>query len=317
MRDFSFENKGTKLYCTVWDDVPSPKGLVLLVHNMGDYCKRYQDFVDFLAANSYMVVAPDLRGHGRTCNGYDHRGEGDSDCFDHSVDDLYKLACYAISTYRLPLLMLGIGYGSFLTQSFIQRHGDMLCGAALLGTAQISGFRAFIGDTIVSTIAGFVDAKTPGTLLSNKICNAYDKRFADEKTRFAWLSRDKDEVRAYVGDPFCGAQFFLSLGFQQSFFRAVGRLYTRKRLSRIPTDLPIWLAGGTKDPVGDNGRRVRHLFETYATSGLSDLTMKLYADARHELLFETNRDEVYTDCLAFIDRCFAANRLPDNDTASA
>ena len=57
--------------------------------------------------------------------------------------------------------------------------------------------------------------------------------------------------------------------------------------------------------MGGNGALVSRLYEEYKALGLTDLAIKLYPDARHEILNELNKDEVYSDFLAFIDRVTA------------
>ena len=65
-------------------------------------------------------------------------------------------------------------------------------------------------------------------------------------------------------------------------------------------NLPVFLIAGTADPVGDFGRSVQNLYECYRRLPLADASIKLYEDARHELLNETNRDEVMNDVLEWI-----------------
>src|SRR4029453_10183049 len=76
----------------------------------------------------------------------------------------------------------------------------------------------------------------------------------------------------------------------------------RRNLERIPKHLPILLISGARDPVGENGRGVRRLLESDRAAGLTRVDMKLYEDARHELVNEINRDEVTADVLEWLDR---------------
>ena len=69
----------------------------------------------------------------------------------------------------------------------------------------------------------------------------------------------------------------------------------------VPKELPIYIFSGEKDPVGNNGKGIVKLYETYQGVGLTDVTYKLYKDGRHEMLNETNRDEVMSDVIAWLD----------------
>ena len=63
----------------------------------------------------------------------------------------------------------------------------------------------------------------------------------------------------------------------------------------VPKDLPLLIISGSMDPVGGQGKGVTKLKNMYDKVGIKDVTMKLYPDARHEILNEINRDEVMND----------------------
>jgi alpha-beta hydrolase superfamily lysophospholipase len=71
--------------------------------------------------------------------------------------------------------------------------------------------------------------------------------------------------------------------------------------ARIPKQLPISIIAGSRDPVGGNGRGVAQLVAAYRAAGLRRVTHRLYAEARHELFNETNRDEVTRHLIAWLD----------------
>ncbi|MDE5618197.1 MAG: alpha/beta hydrolase [Clostridia bacterium] len=72
-------------------------------------------------------------------------------------------------------------------------------------------------------------------------------------------------------------------------------------MTAVSKDLPIFIISGDNDPVGDNGKLVNRLYDTYKEYGLKDVTIKLYNGARHELLNEINKDEVYADVLRYFE----------------
>ena len=76
----------------------------------------------------------------------------------------------------------------------------------------------------------------------------------------------------------------------------------------MPHDLPILVFSGSVDHVGDAGKGPREVAEAYRSAGVADVTLTLYPDGRHEMLNETNRDEVTTDVLAWLD-----DHLPTRD----
>ena len=69
---------------------------------------------------------------------------------------------------------------------------------------------------------------------------------------------------------------------------------------KIDKDLPVFICSGAEDPVGLYGRGPQAVFNALNEAGLYDLEMKLYSGARHEILNETNRSEVYEDLLLWL-----------------
>jgi len=69
----------------------------------------------------------------------------------------------------------------------------------------------------------------------------------------------------------------------------------------VAKDLPVILASGTMDPVGDYSNGVKAGYEKLLQTGHNDVTLKLYENKRHEILNEVNKDEVYADLNKWIE----------------
>ena len=67
----------------------------------------------------------------------------------------------------------------------------------------------------------------------------------------------------------------------------------------IKYDNDVFIISGTADPVGEFSKGVKKLEKTYLKQGVK-AHVKLYEGARHELLNETNREEVFADIVNFI-----------------
>ena len=129
----------------------------------------------------------------------------------------------------------------------------------------------------------------------------YNKAIKNTSSEFSWLSRDESIVKMYDEDHFCGN--VLSNGFYKCFFDGLYRLYDG--MGKIPLDLPIYILSGDEDPVGKYGRGAKKLYEVYSKLGVKDLRIKLYPGARHEIINEINRAEVYQDILQWLtEHCF-------------
>ncbi len=63
------------------------------------------------------------------------------------------------------------------------------------------------------------------------------------------------------------------------------------------------MISGDRDPVGDYGRGVRKVYESFRRAGMEQIELKLYPGGRHEMLHEINKEQVYDDVLQFLQRC--------------
>lgn len=59
---------------------------------------------------------------------------------------------------------------------------------------------------------------------------------------------------------------------------------------------------GEDDPVGGQGKIVTKIYEIYRDSGVTDISLKLYPNDRHEILNEPNRFTVYNDIYDWLER---------------
>ena len=85
------------------------------------------------------------------------------------------------------------------------------------------------------------------------------------------------------------------------FIKGMVNLFDPLNEARIPKDLPVYIISGEMDPIGANNG-VKALVNRYRDDlGLSDVSYHIYSGARHEILNETNRDEVHKDLLAWLD----------------
>ena len=83
---------------------------------------------------------------------------------------------------------------------------------------------------------------------------------------------------------------------------SASRLVDPAELSRIRKNLPIYIFAGDKDPINHGLERLKPLAERYRAAGIADVSEKYYPQGRHEMLNETNRDEVLRDLVSWLQR---------------
>ena len=285
---------GKQISYAVWDEVQNPKAVVQIVHGMVEHIARYDEFARYLNENGYIAAGDDHRAHGETDR--DALGKAsEGDLFENTVKDLRQLTDIRKEEYGLPVVVLGHSYGSFLTQRYLTYGADKIAACILSGSALMGRGTARLGRSIAKgKLKKHKD--DDGTVFANMTFKRYDKKFREEGIN-AWTTRDTEIVGRYNVDPLCS--FMCSNGFYYYLFNGLISIADADN-ENIRKDLPLMLIAGDKDGVGAYGKLVKKLAEKFKNLGLSPV-LKLYPDARHEVLNETNRAEVYADVLAFLD----------------
>lgn len=253
------------------------RGVVQLLHGVGEHAGRYGNLIAALTAAGFHVYADDHRGHGRT----GIRQHGDPARLGRlgrgglraAVDACWRLT-EIIGDERpgLPLVLLGHSWGSFLAQKLLNAHPEAYDAVILSGSAHL----------------------TPRDLNAAPLNARWKGPDADG---LEWLSRDPAVWQAFHDDPLTTEVPLLKL------FGPIeaARLYGRPRRD-LGHDVPLLLIVGGDDPVG-GPRSVHKLADGYRSrSGLTDVTTLVYADARHELFNELQQEQVRADVLAWLDR---------------
>jgi len=72
-------------------------------------------------------------------------------------------------------------------------------------------------------------------------------------------------------------------------------------VAAIRQGFPVYIFSGTADPIHANLAWLDKLVARYTEVGL-DVTTRYHAEGRHEMLNETNRDDVVADLVAWLER---------------
>ena len=296
MKNFKEVLKGKDGYefsVSFWLPDGKIKGIVQILHGMVEYIDRYDDFARYLCNLGFAVAGDDHRGHGFTA-GEENLGKvPDGHTYFDTVDDAIILTDYLQSKYPdVPTIVFGHSYGSFLAQGYIQQNSDKINGCVLCGSARMDNSDVKMGRKVANMQFKLYGKDKPAHLIRKLSFGGYDKPFKHEK-RNAWLNRDVDACEKYNNDKFCN--YTMSIGFYKYFFDGLIKIYEQERLDKINKDLPLFIISGDKDPVGNMGKLVRELYDLYVDNGIKNVKIKLYNNARHEILNELNKAEVYQD----------------------
>jgi alpha-beta hydrolase superfamily lysophospholipase len=300
----SFTVKGADdllLHCYQWLPAGEVKAVVQIAHGMSEHGGRYQRFAQFLNDAGYGVIAHDHRGHGLSIPEGQAPGHmADTDPWGKALEDLY-LVNQQIAA-RLPgkkIILLGHSMGSFLAQDYMAQHGNSIAAVALSATNGPPGPLVKVGQLLAKLEKLRLGAKGHSPLILAMVFGAYNKAFKPNRTEFDWLSRDEAEVDKYVADPLCG--FECSVSTWIGMLQALTVIATDTAFGKMDKSKPIYVFAGTDDPVGEKTKGIKRLLAAYQKHGFSAVSHRFYTGGRHEILNETNRNEVMADFVAWAD----------------
>lgn len=278
----------------------APFAVLQLSHGMCEFFERYTEFAEWLCERGIVVCGNDHLGHGQSCapDEYGYFGEKDGDA--RFADDVEALRVIMRKRYRsLPYFLLGHSMGSFIARDYIEKYPGEIDGTILSGTSGGDvplGFAIFLADII----AGLRGSKYRSKWLRGIAMGSYNKRFGAEKDVTAWLSKNTDNRAKYAADPRCSF-IFTARGYGDM-FRLLKRVSREEWAMNVPKGLPILIASGCEDPVGNYGKGVGLVCDRLQDAEIYDLTLKMYPNMRHEILNETERETVYADIFEWIKR---------------
>jgi alpha-beta hydrolase superfamily lysophospholipase len=301
--DFAHQaSDGKSVFVRRWLPAGNPKAILLVAHGMAEHSARYERLAAFMTAVGWSVYAPDLRGHGRTAAPGELGWFAERDGFSRVRDDLHEVAFVASAENQgVPLFLFGHSMGSLLAEAYLVAYGRELAGCVLSGVLSPPAPLLLAGGTIIMSLGlSFKGHRAPATMLHRMSFDSNNRDFAPARTPSDWLSRDTAEVDKYVADPLCG--FIGSFGLYRDFLAGFTSIYRRGAVfSGLPKTLPLLIIAGAEDPQGGAKGFVSQLAEKFKMTGLQDIETRLYPGARHEVLHETNRDEVLSDIKGWLE----------------
>lgn len=276
------------------------KGIFHLVHGMCEYIGRYAHVFTALAEQGYLCCGYDNLGHGKTSrddselgfiahrNGWKYL-VNDVKAFEDAVKKMYP---------GLKLILMGHSMGSFIARIAAEQDGGALERLIICGTGGPNPAAPF-GLLATDIITLFRGEKYRSPLVNRLAFGTYNRRF-DGDSDYAWITKDRDVITKYEADKFCNFKFTVCAMHD---LVTLNRQANRRAWFRnIRRSLPVLLISGEDDPVGNYGKGVTAVYNGLKRAGVSDVTLKLYPDCRHEIHNDTSKDEMLGDILSFLEK---------------
>lgn len=299
---FTSNDNCTKIHGVRWIPQGEVKAVLQIVHGMSEYIERYRDFAEYLCERGVLVVGHDHLGHGGSAAseadyGYFAKENGNQIL----VRDIHKVCQMTKREYPgVPYILLGHSMGSFLARQFLGMHGAELSGAVISGTGYMPAGMLKVAMVLCKIESRILGERYRSCLLRFMSFGSYNRAFQPNRTEADWLCRDEKIVDDYISDARCGFPFTVN-GYY-NLFLTMYKIVRKEYLERMPKELPVLFIAGEKDPVGDCGKGVHTVVELFEKAGMKDLECRIYPEDRHEVLNELDKDVVFGDVAAWMQK---------------
>jgi alpha-beta hydrolase superfamily lysophospholipase len=295
---------GYELATYRWAPEGEPKALLQIVHGMAEHAARYDHVVRAFTAQGFLVHAHDHRGHGHSVPAGEAPGHiGDRGGWAKLVSDVHERAEALREEHpTLPRALFAHSMGGYVAQTLLGQNPDDADAWAISGNGGKPPFIAAIGRLIARAERLRLGPRGVSAIIRKLTFEDFNEPF-EGRTDFDWLSRDTEQVDRYAADPLCGYDVSIETWIQ--LLDAIPRLTASAHLAAIPREKPIYVVAGSDDTSIGRAQGARNLVEAYRRDGLEDVTLQLWPGGRHEVVNETNRDEVIAELVSWV-----TDRLP-------
>lgn len=279
-REFELRSRvdGFRLVGTRWEPDGPARATVVIAHGAAEHLGRYRRFATALTSAGYAVMGIDHRGHGRSAGpgGLGDFGLDGAAAFAAMAADVGQVVEAAKAAHPgRPAVLFGHSMGAGIAQRWAPEGSREIAALVLSGSSATEPPRPGEAPPVFNPNAAFEPARTP-----------YD-----------WLSRDEAEVDAYIADPLCGFEAQAVRGLRANPFV----LANAELLRYLRPTLPVLLVAGDADPINRGLAGLDLLERRWREAGVQQIDRLVYPGGRHEMLNETNREQVTADIIAWLD----------------
>jgi len=286
-----------KLFVRCYKGEQSNGQVVQILHGMAEYGDRYDAFAKFLCDGGFTVYVNDHRKHGYSITGSQKVGYYTDDTWENMIEDINLVQDEIINREGVDqVIMFGHSMGSFMLRNFLITYGQRVTKAIICGTANTDIKMTKVGHFLARMMRQFRNHK-PSPFLDGLSVGQYNKPFEPAKTGVDWLSRDEKICSWYQDSPLCGYPY--TPRFYEEITKALLFIIDQDNILKTPR-IPLLFISGANEPVGNMGQGVTKVYDKYTDLGYNT-SITLFDDARHEILNETNKEDVYERVLEFID----------------
>jgi len=275
---------GTALYYRYWLTMPladiaehSEQKQVILLHRGHEHSGRLSELGESFAQAGYQVFAWDARGNGRSGGIKDHADSVTE--LERDLNDFVNLVIAQTGIAIEDTLIVASSIGAVLAAAWVHDYAPTIRGM-ILGTPAIS-------------IRLYIPLAIPALKFARKL-GLMSRVSSYVKAQV--LTHDKDAQAAYNADPLISGSISSDL--------LIDTHATGQRLldDAAAITAPTFVLCAGKDYVVDK-QAERDFYEQLSSA---NKRWQLYPDSFHAIFHETNKVDIFADCIDFANSLFAA-----------
>lgn len=262
---------GLEMFARGWLPDGNLKGVVYLVHGLGEHTGRYEHVGAAFNAAGYALLGADLRGHGKSGG-----ARGHAPSWDAYFNDIDSMLVECERRYpSMPRFLYGHSLGGLIALSYSLSRKPNARGVIVSSPGLMSAIHEQKVKLLVAKILGSI---APTFTLPSELVNEH-------------ISRDPRVVQAYVSDPLVHDRITTSFG--KAGLQATDLVFARA--AQFP--VPLLIAYGSADPIAFP--RGSERFAALVPPAL--VTVKRYEGLYHEIHNEPEQAQVFKDYIAWLD----------------
>jgi alpha-beta hydrolase superfamily lysophospholipase len=263
---------GLEIYSKAWLPVGKAKGVVCLVHGVGEHVGRYQADGEALAGGGYILAGFDQRGFGKSGG-----QKGHTPSLQAYFDDMEKFLGEAARRFpNLPLFLYGHSMGAILVLAYTPVRKPSIAGVI----ATCPGLKTVLQEQKAKVFLAKLLGKILPTLTMKSDLDA------------RMLSRDPKVAAEYTGDPLVHPYITTSWG--KSMLEAIDMVY--EHAPRFP--LPLLLMHGSNDEIA----YIRGSMAFAELAPKDKMTFRVWDECLHELHTDPAKAEVFNTMLEWLEQ---------------
>ncbi|MBN1977983.1 MAG: lysophospholipase [Anaerolineae bacterium] len=257
--------RNANIYYQAWLPEGDAKGVLLVIHGLGEHSGRYMNVVDHFVPLGYAIYGFDLVGHGKS--------EGAREVVERFTDYTDTLTIYygMVKGWQAasPIFLLGHSMGGLIAPYYLLDHQ--------------ADFR---GAVISAPLVKVSDDTSQLTIIMGKVLSTLSPKMGLLALDANSISRDPEVVKAYVNDPLV---FHGKTPARLAAELLKAMLHISAEADRIT--LPFIVVQGGEDKLVDPGGAQM----LYDKASSADKTINIYQGLYHEVFNEPEHARVLKD----------------------